>query len=144
MITFAQLKKASLGDIEDINKLLFQLTLRARPLSLKALQNILKEKNTFLFVAKDKKRIVGMGTIIIIKALVYTHAYLEDTVIDKEYRGKGIGKKLLQKLIYLAKAKKALRIDGTSRPHRIAADRLYKTLGFQKGDTNVYRLWLSH
>ncbi len=44
----------------------------------------------------------------------------------------------------MAKDNGAVSVDLTSRPHREAANRLYKRLGFEMRDTNVYRYNLTN
>ncbi|MEK7060924.1 MAG: GNAT family N-acetyltransferase, partial [Patescibacteria group bacterium] len=63
-----------------------------------------------------------------------------DIVVDEEYRGKGIGTKLITAAINQARKEGVKHIDFTSRPQRVAANRLYQRLGFKKRETNVYRL----
>ena len=64
---------------------------------------------------------------------------IEDVVVDSEVRGHGIGEKLSRFALDLAKARGATRVDLTSRPSRVAANRLYQRIGFVARDTNVYR-----
>lgn len=68
---------------------------------------------------------------------------IEDVVVHPEYRGKGIGKQLIQNLL----AQDGLPPDSqysvitlTSRPSREAANALYTKLDFERVETNVYRL----
>lgn len=67
---------------------------------LKAVKKALK--NTLYCVcAFDKEKIVGMGRIIGDDSMVY---YIQDLIISPEYQGKGIGSKLMEKLMeYLKK-----------------------------------------
>ncbi|MDO8461045.1 MAG: GNAT family N-acetyltransferase, partial [bacterium] len=65
-----------------------------------------------------------------------------DIVVDKEFRGQGIGTKLIKTAIVKARDADAFTIDFTSRPSRESANLLYKKLGFKQRETNVYRLEL--
>ena len=67
-------------------------------------------------------------------------AFIEDVVVDVSARREGIGEALTREAIAIARAKGARTIDLTSRPSREAANRLYQRLGFERRDTNVYRL----
>ena len=64
-------------------------------------------------------------------------------MVDNNYRGRKLGKQLLNKLIEIAKEKNVSFIDLTCHEKRIVANNLYQSVGFNKGDTNVYRLKLN-
>ena len=66
-------------------------------------------------------------------------AWIEDVVVSESSRGKGIGKSLTNKAIEVSAKLGAKTIDLTSRPSREAANSLYKKLGFQERQTNIYR-----
>jgi glucosamine-phosphate N-acetyltransferase len=62
--------------------------------------------NHYIFLYIDDEKVCGMITIIIEQKLIHNGAsvaHIEDLVIDKEYRKQGIGKKLLEYAIDLAK-----------------------------------------
>jgi len=96
-------------------------------------------------VVRDKgnNKIIGMGSIYFIRTLGGFKGYIEDVVIDKNYRGLGLGRRLVCKLIEVAKEHGATRIDLTSNPKRKIANALYIKLGFKKINTNFYRLELA-
>jgi ribosomal protein S18 acetylase RimI-like enzyme len=60
-------------------------------------------------------------------------------VVDGAARGRGVGEALNEEAIRRAAAAGARSVDLTSRPSREAANRLYRRLGFEVRDTNVYR-----
>ena len=102
--------------------------------------DILRSKNIHFFIAEtDKNNITGMLTITTYKIPTGTKVWIEDVVIDKSQRGKGIGEELMQFAIGFSKSTGAKAIDLTSRPYRIAANQLYRKLGFVLRETNVYR-----
>ena len=59
-------------------------------------------------------------------------------IVDEDQRGKGFGKKLIDSLINWAKDNKVEIIELTSNPARIAANELYKKVGFILHPTNHY------
>jgi ribosomal protein S18 acetylase RimI-like enzyme len=61
-------------------------------------------------------------------------------IVDESARGEGIGEALIREATRLASDAGARTIDLTSRPDREAANRLYERVGFERRDTNVYRL----
>jgi ribosomal protein S18 acetylase RimI-like enzyme len=66
-------------------------------------------------------------------------AWIEDVVVDRDARGKGVGEALNVHAIERARLLGARTVDLTSRPSREAANRLYQRIGFKPRETNVYR-----
>ncbi len=97
-------------------------------------------------VQADPGAIAGVGVIAGAMVLVMfplpsgLRAWIEDVVVDKSARGRGIGASLNRHAIGIARRAGARTVDLTSRPDREAANRLYARLGFVQRDTNVYRL----
>ena len=143
-------KKSSVLRLAEVNHLLTQLSDNAKPLTLKKLnETILKQKNFCLIrvCVEDSSgigQLVGIGSISFEHTLMGFKGYIEDVVVDKMYRGLGIGKQITHDLIRIAKKRGAEWIDLTSSrsPKRKAANALYQKLGFQKKATNFYRLIL--
>ncbi len=135
-----RLKKADAETARDINSILKQLSSSAKPLSLPALKKILADKNVHLWVWKDGKKVVGMGSLVSWHAPTGINSRIEDVVVDENYRGKGLGEKLTRELIRAGKRAKARHVELTSRPSRAAANELYRKLGFEQKETNVYRM----
>ena len=69
-------------------------------------------------------------------------AWIEDVVVDEEARGAGVAGALVQAALERAEQEGARTVDLTSRPDREAANRLYLRLGFERRETNVYRISL--
>lgn len=69
-------------------------------------------------------------------------ARIDDVVVDAAARGKGVAEALSAEAIRRARDAGARNLTLTSRPDRAAANRLYQRLGFQRIETNVYRLSL--
>ncbi len=83
--------------------------------------------------------IVGMLTLAIFAIPTGVRAWIEDVVVDPGARGQGVGEALSRRALELAGAAGAKTVELTSRPSREAANRLYRRLGFQPRETNVYR-----
>ena len=141
MITIFPLKKIESETVNSINLLLPQLSSRARKVSRTHLSRVVDPKNGTIFLVRDGKKIIGMGAVIWVHIPLEFYARIEDVVVDSAYRGRGLGTTLVKKLIAHAKTKGARFIDFTSRPDRPATV-FYKKLGFEKRETNVYRLLL--
>lgn len=139
-----RLTQADAKAVRDINRLLPQLLLSGsgKRISLSYLTAVVADKRNFLFTLTNAQHIVGMGTLVITITCMGRYGCVEDVVIDTAYRGQGLGRQLMKKII--AEAKK-LKLDGlelSSRPARVAANSLYQKLGFSRKETNVYELKL--
>ena len=136
------------NDASAINKLMGELTDgKARALTEADIFIIITQEKLAMVVARDLEenirngpKIIGMGTIHWIELPTKVNAYIDDVVVDSNYRGQKIGEKITQELIRIAKLIGAKCIDLTSSPNRTAANKLYQKLGFVKRETNVYRL----
>lgn len=141
MVTIEQLKKGSSDTFDAIHHLVALLDKDYKPLLDKDIKEMLDSPNCFIFVAKtSQSKIVGMATLVVYRIPYTKKAVLEDLVVDKNFRGQGIGTKLIKTVIAKAKKTDAFVIDFTSRPTRESANNLYKKLGFKQRETNVYRL----
>ena len=99
---------------------------------------------TRIFIAEnDEKHIVGCATLCVFESPTGRKASVEDVVVLPAYRGQGIGRTLLTRIIDFAKNKLApIDLRLTSNPTRTEANALYQALGFEKRDTNVYKMSL--
>jgi len=125
---------------EAVQKLLPQLDHDAGLMTEHKLRTILSSKSTHFFIAEtEDKEIAGMLSAVVYTIPTGTKFWIEDVVVDESYRGKGIGKDLMKSAIDFAISKGARSVDLTSRPDRVAANKLYRELGFDLRETNVYR-----
>ena len=112
---------------------------KAKTPSFSDLQQITTADGTFFFVAEENGVILGTLTLVTYRIPTGKKAWIEDVVVEKNGRGKGIGKLLLEHAMQFAAEQGIPKIDLTSNPTRVAANELYKKIGFQLRDTNVYR-----
>ncbi len=105
------------------------------------LAEIVASPATVLLVARDgdPAQIVGTLTLVLFRIPTGLRAWVEDVVTDEPVRGRGVGAALTREALRRAEAAGARSVDLTSRPSREAANRLYRRLGFEPRDTNVYR-----
>jgi len=109
------------------------------------LQQIVDAPDSVLLIARDERdndRIVGSLTLAMFRIPTGYRAWIEDVVVDTSVRGRGIGDKLNRVALDRAREAGATTVDLTSRPSREAANRLYKRIGFEQRETNVYRFKL--
>jgi len=126
--------------VEAMNRLLPELSSSASPLSAKDLREIVDSPATVLFIARsDLQTIVGTLTLVFFRLPTGMRAWIEDVIVGPDARGLGVGVALCQTAIRHAAESGAVSIDLTSRPTRVAANQLYKKVGFQQRETNVYR-----
>ena len=103
-------------------------------------ETLMSEKTHFFIAELDNKEIIGMLTIGTYDIPSGTKAWIEDVVIDESQRGKGFGRDLMLFAIDFARSMGIYKIELTSRPSRIAANKLYQKLGFVLRETNVYSI----
>lgn len=99
------------------------------------------DERAYEFVACLDDRVVGyfylMEDIDIIQDFKTYH--VEYVCVDPQYRGQGIGKKMMEFAIQFAKDHQVKRMELTSGNQREVAHKLYLSLGFEKRDTSVFR-----
>jgi len=93
---------------------------------------------------EDGGKLIGIGWIFPRQTMLRKQAVVEDMIVDDKYRGKGLGEKILKDLIGWAKEQEIEVIELTTNPKRIAANSLYKKVGFKLHETNHYLLNLRH
>ena len=98
---------------------------------------------THLFAAMDGGRIVGTASICITNHPLGRKGGIEDVVVSPEERGKHIGRRLMEHIIdYAHRELSPIELHLTSRPSREKANLLYQAIGFNRYETNVYKLKL--
>jgi ribosomal protein S18 acetylase RimI-like enzyme len=127
-------------DTENLNNLFIQLTGNKHTSFNFNLIN--KHKSSYFRVLENKNgEAIGFAALIIYPVpSVGMVGRVEDVIVDKTYRGEGLGKKLLKDLIKIAKKEKLKSINLTSNPKRGAARNLYKSLSFNIYKTGVFKL----
>ena len=127
---------------EDIKHLLSELSDRVN-FSQADLMMVLKDSNCHLYAILDGERIVGCVTLCVFHSPTGTKASVEDVVVSSAYRGQHLGKQLMKYVLEQAKAFAPIELHLTSNPMRVAANKLYQSIGFQKKETNCYQMTIS-
>lgn len=104
------------------------------------LKELIASESSHLFLLHIEEEVAGMITVGLYKCPTGTKAWIEDVVIDESYRSKGLGRFIMQEAISFAKVSGAHSLMLTSRPSRVAANKLYQSLGFEQRETNVYKI----
>jgi ribosomal protein S18 acetylase RimI-like enzyme len=87
-------------------------------------------------------RIVGCASLCVTASPTGCKAHIEDVVVLSSYRGQHLGRRLMEHVLGYARKElpAGTKIYLTSRPHRVAANALYQSLGFRRKETNVYEI----
>lgn len=144
-IVVERITKFSSEVAEAIRNLVSQLVSDDRSLTDDEFKEMIEPKQNFLFIAREvsTNKIAGVVMISIYRIPDSKKCYLDDIIVDENFRGRGVATILFDKVIATAKENNAEYIMLTSNPKRVAGIKLYEKLGFKKRETNVYRLELS-
>jgi GNAT superfamily N-acetyltransferase len=129
------IRKCNAGDFNEVIPLLRQLwTDKAvDPTLLRPIfdRGLASSSKTYL-VATDGNRVIGFGSLSLKDDLWPEGqvAYIDELVVDSEYRSKGIGAQLLERLVTTAQEKSCYRIELTSAFYRKDSHRFYERHGF--------------
>ena len=125
---------------EAIARLLPQLSKNAVAPSQEELTKLLAEENTHLIAAEVDGVIAGILSLVVVNIPTGRKAWIEDVVVDKQFRGHNIGVRLVEFAIKTAENLAVKKVYLTSNPSRQAAHALYKKCGFETYDTTVFRM----
>lgn len=128
--------------LEALNRLIPQLSSSSPPPTREHLEALVDSEDTVLFVARVDGRILGSLTLACYRIPTGTKAWIEDVVVDADARGHGLGALLNQAALDEARSRGVKDVSLTSRPSREAANRLYRRIGFEPRETNIYRYTL--
>jgi ribosomal protein S18 acetylase RimI-like enzyme len=127
-----------------VTRLVPQLSSSARLPTAYELEAVVESPATTLLVAREPDgQIVGWLILAVFRTLTGVRAWIEDVVVDEAARGRGIASAMIGAAVESARRADARTVDLTSRPDRTDANRLYQRLGFERRETNVYRLTLA-
>lgn len=131
--------------VRDSANLISQLSSKYRPKNpADWLEKVVDSQAVDLIGAwTSETRLVGMTALVSYPLPEeFTRAWIEDVVVDRDFQRRGIARSLVLWAIELAREKGVSQINLTSSSKRVAANELYKSVGFQLLDTNYYRLSL--
>jgi ribosomal protein S18 acetylase RimI-like enzyme len=108
----------------------------------KLINGLASHTSCFVLFVKLDNEIAGLATCFInfstFKAKPYIN--LHDIIIHKKFRGLGIGKKLLEKIIDIAESKNFCKVTLEVREDNVNAKKLYKELGFKDAEP-IMHFW---
>ena len=94
----------------------------------------LSDPNSTTIVISIEDIIVGVASIHIIKKLTRILGIIEDVAVNEKYRGKGVGKKLVESLILIGKQKNCDKIVLSSSEEN---SKFYEKIGFKKKELQM-------
>ena len=96
--------------------------------------NYLSDPNSITIVMSEEKIIIGVATLHVIKKLTRILGLIEDVAVNEDYRGLGIGKKLVKELIKIGNEKNCDKIVLSSSEKN---SKFYEKIGFQKNELQM-------
>lgn len=146
MIAISEVTEIDDEIVDAFIRLIPQLSKSNPPPTADELRSMASSRSSVLLIARDSSQdnmIVGSLTLALFRIPTAMRAWIEDVVVDEAARGKGVGRTLNEAALERARTAGAKTVDLTSRPTREAANRLYKNIGFEQRETNVYRFDLT-
>ena len=134
-----ELTSYSPQDLLDLDALMQELSASSF-CNERLLEAALGDANVHVYVIRDGGHIVATGTLCVKHTLEFAIADIESVVVSSRCRGKGFGRELMSAMIDAAKGLGVHHIQLTSNPARVAANRLYQKLGFERYETNCYKM----
>ncbi len=139
MVTISEARQIDDALMQAMERLIPQLTQNSPAPSEEQLQQMLDNPNTVLFVASNPDGIIGFLTLATYRIPTGVVGWIEDVVVDEAARGQGAGEALTRAALDKAELMGCKSVSLTSRPARVAANRLYQRVGFTQPETNFYR-----
>ncbi|MFQ5557587.1 MAG: GNAT family N-acetyltransferase [Acidimicrobiales bacterium] len=142
MLEISEVTEVTDDVVSAFERLIPQLSSSNPPPTRAELEAMAASDASVLLIASDETGIVGSLTLVLFRIPTGVRAWIEDVVVDETARGRGVGRAINEAAVRRAREAGARTVDLTSRPAREAANRLYRSIGFEPRDTNVYRFSL--
>ena len=140
MISVEEAHEVTVELASAFQRLIPQLSKSSPPPSADDLAEIIADPGNTLFVAVDDSGVVvGTLTLATFRIPTGTRAWIEDVVVDEAAAGQRAGEALTKAALDKARELGCKTVDLTSRPSREKANHIYKKLGFELRETNLYR-----
>ena len=113
-----------------------QLNAHITPLDV---EEVLNQGNEFImYCAWNERRLIGMASLATYKVVSGYKGIVEDVVVAADWRGKGLGRKLMGQLVAHGEQLGLKELLLFSGHHRTPAISLYKSMGFKKKQSGMY------
>lgn len=134
---FEILSKISEPDGCDLGMLVRLLDPDAK-FDIAAVQSAIDGGTAVIIVQRLNGHIAASATIARFATPTGTHHRIEDVIVDTKLRGRGTGRQMMEYALEHLRLSGARSVELTSRPSRVAANALYRSLDFRPRQTNVY------
>ena len=143
-VSISEAHEVDLDLVSGFARLVPHLSKSSPPPDADQLAEMIAHPGTTIFVARSDADgvIVGTLTLVVFRIPTGLRAWIEDVIADPQAAGQGIGAALSQAALDKARQLGCRTVDLTSRPSREAANHIYKKIGFEQRETNVYRFTL--
>ena len=140
MPKIVRLQSLTDAQVEQVKLLMYELNPNI-PVTAEMIINTVSSEGTFFFALVEDEQIIGCSSLCVFYSPTGRKGHIEDVVVVSSYRGQGFGRQLMEYMIeYARKELKDIDIFLTSHPTRVAANNMYKSLGFCQRETNVYKM----
>ncbi len=136
---FSEFNGFSKTEFDQFSRLMSALSQRCE-LTQEMLQGVIDCPDSHLYVVRHKGTIVACATLCLFASPTGRKASIEDVVVLPEFQGLGLGRALMDYVLERAASFAPITLQLTSRPSRIAANALYRILGFLPKETNFYTM----
>lgn len=125
-------------------RLLPQLNPKLPLPDMERLRRLVADPAVTLLLARDGDEIVGTTTVIVYTTPFWIKARLDEVVVDRAARGKGLGEALVKAALQVGRERGAqvAELQSGRGEARDAAHRLYERLGFEIRNSDVMRIVL--
>lgn len=107
---------------------------------LRLIDGLANHPSAFVLFIKYNSVYAGLATCFINFSTfkVKPYLYIHDLIVYKDFRGKGLGRKLMEKLVDISKERDYCKITLEVREDNKSAQTLYQSLGFMDCDPKMY------
>lgn len=134
-----EIKKLNEQDKQNLKRLLTALSEKSI-YSDKNIEQLLQAEESHLYglYEDENQTLIGCCCLGIYYSITGKKACLEDVVVLPEFQGKGGGRMLVEHATAVAETLQTGQMMFTSKPARVAANKLYQKMEFTRKETNVY------
>lgn len=140
MLHIEKVENSSESILKSVSNLISQLTSGDICFTKSDLDKIISSECSSLYLLYNDDKIVGMFTLAHYITPTGKKYWLEDVVVAENMRGQSLGKRMVEEAVRIVSYEGKAKLMLTSKPSRIVANKLYQSVGFQKKETNVYKM----
>ncbi len=135
------IRKANESDLPTIEKIMIELINSMdnkegidASVVLENCQSLLKENNSHLLIAEINREMVGFINFTIRRTILHSgpSGLIDEIVVTRNYRGKGVGKQLIGAAIEKCKQLGCCEVEVTTELTNVNAREFYKRCGFEE------------